>query len=122
MNDASIELAVVFRQAPHGQASGREALDLLLLAASYELTCAALFVGDGVYQLVKDQQVARIEAKDYIATFKALPLYDVEQVRVCAQSLADRGLTRDDLLIEVEPTKPEQIQALLGASQQVLTF
>ncbi|MBY6185421.1 sulfurtransferase complex subunit TusC [Marinobacter hydrocarbonoclasticus] len=116
------DLAVVFRHAPHGTATGREGLDLLLLAASYDQLCAALFVGDGVYQLVRDQAPSEIEAKDYIATFKALPIYDVETVVVCQASLDARGLSESDLILPATLARPDDIAELLGHSQQVLTF
>ncbi len=116
------DLAVVFRHAPHGSAKGREGLDLLLLSASYDQCCAAVFVGDGVYQLRRDQQPGIIESKDYIATFKALPLYDVETVLVCETALSERGLTPEDLILQVTLATPAEVAQCLNHSQQVLTF
>lgn len=122
MDSIKYDLAVVFRHAPHGSAKGREGLDLLLLAASYDQQCAALFVGDGVFQLRKDQQPAAIESKDYIATFKALPLYDVETVLVCETALAERGMSVEDLILPVTLVTADAVTAHLNQSQQVLTF
>ncbi|ADN76029.1 sulfur relay protein TusC/DsrF [Ferrimonas balearica DSM 9799] len=122
MTESSLNLAVVFRTAPHGSARGREGLDLLLLSASYDQQCAAVFIGDGVYQLCQGQQPGLIDAKDYIATFKALPLYDVDTVVVCAESLQQRGLTAEQLVLPVSRCTPSEIAGLLANSQQVLTF
>ncbi|TKB48535.1 sulfurtransferase complex subunit TusC [Ferrimonas sediminicola] len=115
-------LGILFTRAPHGTARGREALDLALLSASYDIPTRLFFSGDGVYQLLKAQQPDRIEARDYIATFKALPLYDVEEILVCGHSLNERGLCADDLLIEVAVAEPGQFALALNQTEQVLTF
>jgi tRNA 2-thiouridine synthesizing protein C len=43
------------------------------------------------FQLLPDQQPQAVLARDYIATFKVLPLYDIESSG-CAPTLAARGL------------------------------
>ncbi|WP_028113312.1 sulfurtransferase complex subunit TusC [Ferrimonas kyonanensis] len=116
------QLAIVFTHMPHGRASGREALDLALLSASYDIPTQCFFVGDGVYQLLSEQAPSQIEARDYIATFKALPMYDVEQIWVCQQSLEQRGLSADDLLMPVKVLTRQQLTEQLNGIQQVLTF
>jgi tRNA 2-thiouridine synthesizing protein C len=40
------------------------------------------FVGDGVFQLLPGQQPQAMLARDYIATFKVLPLYDIDSAGV----------------------------------------
>ncbi|BDY05377.1 sulfurtransferase complex subunit TusC [Ferrimonas sp. YFM] len=116
------QLGILFTRAPHGTPRGREALDLALLGASYDIPTRLFFCGDGVYQLLKDQQPGAIEGRDYIATFKALPLYDVEEIWVCATSLAERGLNGEDLLIEVEVADKDDFALALNQTEQVLTF
>ncbi len=120
----SIELTTVFISAPQGHSRGREGLDLLMLNASYERVCAALFVGDGVYQLVAGQQPQLTGNKDHSVTFKALPLYDVERIVVCQQSLQERQLAVTDLLLAdtLEIAEPSAIQTLLSHSKEILTF
>ncbi len=113
---------MIFSKAPHGSAAGREGLDLLLLSASYDMPSAALFVGDGVYQLLANQQPELVGGKNYIATFRALPMYDVEQILICQDSLAQRGLTREQLILDVELCTPSQIADVIGQSTEVLRF
>ena len=69
-------------------------------------------IGDGVLQLLKEQQPAAILQRHYAPTFKMLELYDIEEVYVCADSLAERGVTVDDLLIPVESAAPGTGSAL----------
>lgn len=116
------KITVVFKTAPHGHANGREALDFALLSASFEQEVSLVFTDEGVLNLLTGQQPELIGGKDYIATFKALPMYDVEQVYVCKQSLAEFGMSRSALNIPVEVLSTEQIAALLNSTDEVLVF
>ncbi|MGV3346754.1 sulfurtransferase complex subunit TusC [Enterobacteriaceae bacterium LUAb1] len=87
-------VAVIFTQPPHGNSAGREGLDAVLALSALSEQIALFFVGDGVFQLLSGQQPGRILARDYIATWKVLPLYDIENCYLCADSLAERGLNK----------------------------
>ena len=71
--------------------------------------CAPALIGDGVLHLLKEQQPAAILQRHYAPTFKMLELYDIEEVYVCADSLAERGVTVDDLLIPVESLPRQEL-------------
>lgn len=70
---------------------GKEALDLALMLASFEFEVSLFFIEDGVYQTLA-QQPELVGGKDYPASFKALSFYDIEDIYVCSDSLAERGL------------------------------
>jgi tRNA 2-thiouridine synthesizing protein C len=112
----------VFRQPPHGNSSGREGLDALLAASAYTEALNVFFIGDGVLQLIKNQQPDAILSRNYIATFKMLPLYDIENIYVCQQSLIERGLSVDDLLIDVIICPHTELVTRLHCCHQILTF
>jgi len=116
------KLCILFRCSPHGTVRGREGLDLALLSASFEQEVSLVFVDEGVLHLIKDQQPDLIGAKDYISTFKALPLYDIDSVFVCKQSLADYGLSHSLLSIPVTVVNDEAIAAHLKQVDEVLVF
>lgn len=116
------QLAVVFRTAAHGQASGREGLDAILACSALTDEIAVLFLGDGVYQLLSNQQPAAVLGRDYAPTFKLFNLYDIEQVYICRESLLERGLIRDQLLLPAELVSREQIRELLAAARVRLMF
>lgn len=115
-------LGFVFGSAPHGTASGREGLDALLATSAYTDNIAVFFHGDGVLQLMKGQQPAVILSRDYSVTFKMLDLYDIENVYVCAQSLRERGLTEEGLVIAVTCCEQATFTQQLHACQRILTF
>jgi len=52
---------------------------------------------DGVYQLTNNQSTDDIGMKNFSKTYAALGDYDINQIYVCNDSLAERGLTADDL-------------------------
>ncbi|RZQ30001.1 sulfurtransferase complex subunit TusC [Vibrio vulnificus] len=116
------QLTYLFRTSPHSSSSGREGVDALLAASAYCEAISVVFIGDGVYQLLAGQQTASILCKDYAPMFKLFDLYDIEHVYVCQQSLQQRGLTSEDLLIEVEVVDTARLQGVLHNSVQLLSF
>ena len=95
------KIAFICRRGPHGTAAGREGLDALLATSAMTESLALCLIGDGVLQLLREQQPQAILQRHYAPTFKLLELYDIEEVYVCTDSLAERGLTVADLLIPV---------------------
>ncbi|UCQ40935.1 sulfurtransferase complex subunit TusC [Edwardsiella piscicida] len=116
-------LAFVFTQPPHTTSAGREGLDALLAASAFCEDIAVFFIGDAVFQLLPDQQPAAILARDYVATFGVMALYDIEQVYLCVASLAARGLSSDvRWVIPVEALVADALRARLDECDVILTF
>ena len=116
------QLTYLFRSAPHDSSSGREGVDALLAASAYCDNISALFIGDGVYQLMRGQQLDGILSKDYSPMFKLFELYDIEQVYVCESSLRERGLQAGDLIIDVTLLPRPQLSEQLHLADKILTF
>ncbi|MBW8185458.1 sulfurtransferase complex subunit TusC [Shewanella nanhaiensis] len=116
------KLTIIFRRAPHGSPHGREALDLALLSASFEQEVSLIFVDEGVLNLVKAQQPELIGAKDFIATFGALPLYDIDTILACEASLQEYGLANAELTIAPSIVTPSTIREQLASADEVLVF
>ena len=116
------QIAFIFRQAPYGSASGREGLDAMLATSAYTENLAAFFMDDGVYQLVQHQLSATILTKDHSAMFKLCELYDIENIYVSATSLAERDISRDQLLMPVTVLTQDAFYNQLLAYQIKLMF
>ena len=116
------KLTIVFRRAPHGTPHGREALDLALLSASFEQDVCLIFVDEGVLHLMAEQQPEIAGAKDYIATFGALELYEIDTVLACQSSLERFGLADSELTISVEMVTSKNISEQLQLADEVLVF
>ncbi|VTQ20202.1 tRNA 2-thiouridine synthesizing protein c [Escherichia coli] len=104
-------IAFVFSTAPHGTAAGREGLDALLATSALTDDLAVFFIADGVFQLLPGQKPDAVLARDYIATFKLLGLYDIEQCWVCAASLRERGLDpQTPFVVEATPLEADALR------------
>ncbi|WP_437611242.1 sulfurtransferase complex subunit TusC [Erwinia sp. V71] len=116
-------IAFVFTHAPHGTSAGREGLDAVLATSALSDNVALFFIGDGVLQLTASQQPEKILARNYIATFGVLPLYEVEQYYICADSLAERGLAADMArVLPADVLNSTALRERLGQFDRILTF
>lgn len=116
-------IAVVFTQSPHGSSAGREGLDAVLAISALSEDIALFFISDGVLQLLPDQQPELVLARDYVATFGVLPLYNIDNLYVCAAALAERGLPADGLkVLPVEVLSPDALRAELETYDRLITF
>ncbi|OVZ93808.1 sulfurtransferase TusC [Yersinia frederiksenii] len=116
-------IAFVFTQGPHGNSAGREGLDALLATSALSEDLGIFFISDGVLQLLPQQQPEKILARNYIATFGVLPLYDVENCYICEASLQQRGLSKmTDWVLDVEVLSPVNLRIQLATYDVVLTF
>ncbi|WP_336278022.1 sulfurtransferase complex subunit TusC [Cronobacter dublinensis] len=117
------QVAFVFTHAPHGSAAGREGLDALLAMSALTEEIGVFFLSDGVFQILLGQSPQAILARDYISTFKVLPLYDIERCYVCRESLRERGLNEEQtFVIDVETLDAAALRERLDDYDVVLTF
>lgn len=112
----------VNRRAPHGSIYALESLETVLIGAAFDQDVSMLFIDDGVYQLKKDQQPDTLEFKNFSKTYRALEMYDVEKLFVERESLVERGLTEDDLLVDVEVISRDGVKALIDEQEVVMSF
>ena len=115
-------IGIINTTAPHGSSSARESLDMTLALSAFNESISLFFIEDGVYQLLKNQNLDQILQKHFSPQFKMLNLYDVEKIYVSKQALIDRGLTRSDLLIDVEILTSYEIKQKLLIQDQLLSF
>ena len=85
------------RKAPYGSVYALESLEVVLIGAAFEQDVKLVFMDDGVYQLTKGQDPEGIGMKNFSKTYAALGDYDVNQIYIDEDSLAERGLSLDDL-------------------------
>ncbi len=83
---------------------------------------SVFFIGDGVLQLIEGQQPQHILSRDYIASFKMLPLCDVEDIYVCRASLAARGLAQAETVLPTQVLALEQVKKRLSECDRILHF
>ena len=110
----------VMRQAPHGTIYTYEGLEMILVMAAYDQDISVAFIDDGVYALKKGQDTEGIEIKGFSKTFGALEGYDVEKLYVDQISLEERGLTENDLVVDVEVLSSAEIGKIMTKQDVVV--
>ena len=115
----------VNRKAPYGTIYALESLEVVLIGAAFEQDVSLVFIDDGVYQLKKGQQTtvdSGIGVKDFSKTYRALEGYDVEKLYVDKKSMEVRGLSIDDLNVDVEVLDDAQMADLMAQQDIILSF
>lgn len=112
------KLLYIITQSPYGSAAGQEALDAILIAASFEQEVSVLFLHDGVFQLKTEQQKGGL--KQFTNAYRALSDFGVEHCYVLCSSLVARGVEVTELTIQ--PTVIDELAASTLISQQYRVF
>lgn len=112
----------VNRKAPYGTIYALESLEVVLISAAFDQDVSLVFMDDGVYQIVKAQHTKAIDVKNFSPTYRALEGYDIEKLYVSKQSLDERGLTEDDLLVDVQVLDAAGMAKLMAEQDVVLSF
>ena len=112
----------VNRKAPYGTIYALEGLEVVLISAAFEQDVSLAFIDDGVYQLVKGQQTSAIDVKNFSPVYRALEGYDIEKLYVERESMHERGLTQENLLVPVEVLSGREMADLMAAQDVVISF
>ncbi len=116
------KIAIVNTQSTFNRPTPRESLDLALIFGAFDQQVTVLFIDDGVYQLIDKQDPELIGAKDYLATMKALALYDIDHIVASADDMLCRGISEQPLSMSVEQLSNPQIAKLLNTFDHVVTM
>jgi tRNA 2-thiouridine synthesizing protein C len=115
-------LTFISRRAPYGHGAAKAMLDMVLSAAVFDQQVNYVFMDDGVQQLRRGQEPAAIDAKNLSAAFSALPLYEVSNIFVDSESLQRRGLSPEQLVIDIIVCDSDKIAELIRQSDAVFTL
>ena len=107
---------------PYGSLAAKESLDALLMASAFEQTIQVLFLGDGVFQLKKEQVRQAINTKNIASQLTALAVYDITDIFVAEADLTNRGLTADDLILPVKTLSTDEVSHLMNNQDVILSF
>ncbi|MFT5484624.1 MAG: tRNA 2-thiouridine synthesizing protein C [Halieaceae bacterium] len=122
MSNNDTSLLVICRSAPYGSSLGRDAIEFCLAASVYSASVAVLFMDDGIFQLLADQNPDDLGIKSQLRLLQSLPLYDVEQIYVDTESLTSRGVTREDLIDLAVAADQKDVEQLIQSATKVVSF
>ena len=112
----------VNRKAPYGTIYALEGLEVVLISAAFEQDVSMAFVDDGVYELKKGQDTKALGQKNFSPTYRALEGYDIEKLYVERESMEARGLTEDDLLVDVQVVSATEMADLMAGQDVLISF
>lgn len=119
---ATKRFLIINRRAPYGSPCGRDALDIALVAATFNQHTSLLYMDDGVYQLLKNQDSTAICQKNSSRVLPMLEMYDISNIYVERKSLEARNLKKEDLTIPVQLICSSEVGALIEHNQVLLGF
>ena len=93
-----------------------------MIGAAFDQDVSVVFIDDGVFEIQKGQDTGEIGMKNFSPTYRALEMYDVEKLYVSKESLDERGLSEDDLVVDVEVLPDSQIADLMDEQDVIFTF
>ena len=112
----------ITRRAPYGTIYALEGLEVVLIGAAFEQDVSMVFLDDGVFQLKKGQDTGQSDMKNFSPAYRALEMYDVEKLYVEKESLEERGLTADDLIVPVEVIGASELADLMEQQDVILNY
>lgn len=118
----SQSVCIISTRTPYGGQFAREALDAVLVCASYDIPAAFLLMGDGVFQLLTGQGSQHIQRKNHSAMLSMLPLYGIETIHVDETSLQERGIAASQLCQPVTVLSQGELPTFIRQHAKVLNF
>ena len=116
------KIMFVNRKAPHGSIYALEGLEVILIFGAYDQEISAVFMDDAVFSLKKGQDTTELGTKEFAPTFRVLEAYGVENRYVDKDSMEQRGLTEEDLVIDVEVMDRKALRKVMGEQDVLLPF
>jgi tRNA 2-thiouridine synthesizing protein C len=115
-------LLVVVRRSPYGSSLARASLDVALAAAAFEQPVSLLFMGDGVLQLLAEQDSKAIGVKNIGRLLASLPLYDIERVYVDAEAATSYGIDLGNTPVATQALDGPGMHQLMAGCDHLLGF
>lgn len=116
-----MKFLIINQNYPLEDYKAQETLDLALGLSTFEQEVSLLFIDKAILQLLKTQQPKLNYRKDFIATFKAFPIYDIKNVYFDEESFHKYHLKDDDLIITGTIINKEQTLRLIEKVNIVLS-
>ena len=115
-------VAILMRKAPYGSVYTAEGFRTMMGLAVFEMDISVVFLDDGVYTLIKGQDPSKLDMQPLGDGFPMLTEFDVTKFFVHDESLEERGLTPEDLLMDVEIVDSARVAEILESAGKVLPF
>ena len=122
MNDELTNFTFLARTAPYGNNRSSLLMDIALASSVFEQKSNYVFMDDAIYQLLRDQNADRIQAKTFGKAIEAIKLYGINNIYVFENSLKERSVSLDELVLNPEIINQKQLQKLIRNSENVISL
>jgi len=95
------KLMCVINQPPYANSHVLELLETAMVAAVFDMQVSLLFRDEGLWSLLKPQNADPLGQRTLSKVLLAMPDYDVNSIYVCADTLRDKQLKTDELVLPV---------------------
>ncbi len=116
------KIVILMRKPPYGSVYTAEGFRTIMALAVFEMELNILFMEDGVFTLAKDQKPEGLDMKALGEGFPMLADMNVKKFYVHQDSLKERGLTPDDLVMKVDLLDDAGVADVLKSATKVLPF
>ena len=118
---SSKRILLVCRKAPYGNSLAREAAEIALAAGAFDQTLAIAFIGDGVWQLIDQQDSAGIQQKKHQKLLSAFELYGISECYIESEALSERQIEHSALSLAAKTVNQQQLAELFEQADIILT-
>ena len=117
------KFAYILQQSPYRSDFAHDAIDAVLAGGLYGQIVGLFFLGDGVFQLLEAKEnKTHTKEKPLAKKLKALALYDIENIFVCSESLATRGIKPEQLCINTSVLDKNTFDSTIRQHDSLLSF
>ncbi len=115
-------LLVVVRHSPYGSSLARTSLEVALSSATFDQQIGLLFMGDGVLQLLPEQDSSATGVRNIAKLMASFPLYELNQLFADETALVRYGLGEQALPQNLQRLSDDAMRELLVRYDHILGF
>ena len=108
-------------KSPSSGLTSGEQLETAMVAATFEQEVSILFIGDGVFNLLTDQETQEVKGYNIEKMLLALPTFEVNDLFVCERSLDHRQIEVSSLPKNAKVITFEDQRRLIKTTDAVLS-
>src|SRR5262245_44556501 len=115
-------ILIVIRHSPYGSSLAKASLDVALANAAFDQAVDLLFLGDGVLQLLPEQDSRMLGIKNIGRQLASLPMYDINSVYVDAGAVARYNIDLSRSPVSTRVLDQVGMHDLMAAYDHLLGF
>ncbi len=114
------KVLVVVNQPPYQSSHALELIEAAMVGAVFDFEVSILFRGEGVWNLLGDQNASPLGRRTVSKLLAALPTYDVSSLFVCTEALNQAALKTDQLVVPAALLSPQEQAGLIARQDAVI--